>query len=221
MPNKPELVETKVRLLSEQSEELHRLSLHLTAEELKKMKGLADYKMFDVIIVHQGFENCTFEVIGDEEIIGDRISTCKEIIIVPKGQSDSVDFASLISEVETPGQPYDWFNQLPEDQRRRRLRYEEAGLLSCCLGNECDQCSIVFLTLGFGKGEIEISERDYRSKASPFNTATQLFCKWIERNGSNATYAFLIDHFILFEKINPGFFDWGKIKIIITNALKK
>ncbi|KAK6995488.1 Death domain-containing protein cradd [Biomphalaria glabrata] len=105
-------------------------------------------------------------------------------------------------------QPYDWFDQLPEEKRRKPIGNKEALFLSSCLGDGHD----VFLALDLEKSAIEIAVRDFRNKASKLKPSVQLLCKWTERNGSNATYDLLINGLKEFEDYHPGLIEWGKIQ---------
>uniref|UniRef100_A0A2C9L9E6 Death domain-containing protein n=1 Tax=Biomphalaria glabrata TaxID=6526 RepID=A0A2C9L9E6_BIOGL len=213
---KLEGVETRVRVMAEQTVVTHTLSETLTARQLKRMLPLNDMKSLEVIAV---YHDSRFESINDEDEIGDRIVTCKELLILPKGEMKSVDFSYYESFETSKNEPYTWFYNLPKEQRERPVISEDVAFLGYCLGNDWRN---IILSIGLGFGEIEIAEADYKSaNGDAVHVPTQLLMRWIQRNGSKATFATLIDKFKLFEKVNPGFINWDDIKTIFTRNQKE
>ncbi|KAH9502221.1 hypothetical protein Btru_070456 [Bulinus truncatus] len=210
LKNKSAGVETMVRLMTEKSASPMNLCENFTAKKLKQMFDLSNYNSFEVsVIYHDG----RLETISDEDEIGDRIVTCKEILIFPNGESATLDLTQYETVDKCKCEPYKWFYELPEEIRQRSVISNDIACLSYCLGKEWKN---IMLYLGLSKGQIEIAEEDYKTESSSFNAPTELLSKWVQLNGRKGTLQLLIDSLKIFEKICPGSIEWENIRLIVS-----
>ncbi|CAL1537199.1 unnamed protein product [Lymnaea stagnalis] len=215
MPRQNEGVDVKVRLVGEEEGEELTLYEHWPVKQFLKIARFMLPKhererRYQVIIL---YDNDRREVIqNEEEEFGDRIVSCKELIVEPIGGASNETQDCANSNLKDAKKPYLWFYQLPKAIQCKVIKYRDVALIALCLG---ELKVNLMLRLGFEHGTIEHAIEN--AKGQETNWYTSLLIKWIRRETDQATYEALLEEMRKIEDVHHGAYDWVKIKRIILD----
>ncbi|CAL1537200.1 unnamed protein product [Lymnaea stagnalis] len=183
---------------------------NITSLLLEEMKN----QSYNVILT---YDQLPPEVLEYEEEFGNRILSCKELVLQTKGQAYNRGVnreTQVETSIESTEKPYSWIYNLDDDVKNRQMKEKDVARIALCLDDLKMMTKFTLMTgLGFKKGEIEIAMSN--SKGQDMDWCADLLFRWVYKNTSEATFRVLLEQMRIVEDLKPGTGDWEKIKKVV------